>query len=126
MRRALTILGLALLVAGPGVIGAAELQPHMAGWERMFTLTWGPGEYRGQPVVEGYVTNVSPYEMWQIRLLVESLDSAGQVTNQKIAWVPGDLGGGGRLFFQVPAVPAPAYRVRVYSYDRMERDGNFR
>jgi hypothetical protein len=126
MRRALTILGLALLVAGPGVIGAAELQPHMTGWERMFTLTWGPGEYRGQPVVEGYVTNVSPYEMWQIRLLVESLDSAGQVTNQKIAWVPGDLGGGGRLFFQVPAAPAPAYRVRVYSYDRMERDGNFR
>jgi hypothetical protein len=126
MRRALAILGLTLLVVAPGMAVAAELQPHMGGWERMFTISWGPGQYRGQPVVEGYVTNVSPYEMWQIRLLVESLDGAGQVTNQQIAWVPGDLGGGGRLFFQVPAAPAPAYRVRVYSYDRLERDGNFR
>jgi hypothetical protein len=60
------------------------------------------------------------------RLLVETLDGAGQVTNQRIAYVPGELGGGGRLYFQVPTAPAPAYRVRVYSYDRMERDGNFR
>jgi hypothetical protein len=77
-------------------------------------------------VVEGYVTNESPYEMTQIRVLIESLDAAGQVTNQQVAWVPGDLGGGGRLFFQVPAQPAPAYRVRVFSYDRLERDGDFR
>jgi hypothetical protein len=126
MRRALVILGLTLLVVGPGGAVGVELQPHMAGWEQMFTVSWQPGQYRGQPVLEGYVTNVSPYEMWQIRLLVESLDSAGQVTNQRIAWLPGDLGGGGRLFFQVPAAPAPAYRVRVYSYDRLERDGTFR
>jgi hypothetical protein len=126
MRRALAILGLTLLVVGSGVAAAAELQPHMAGWERMFTVSWAPGQYRGQPVVEGYVTNVSPYELWQIRLLVESLDGAGQVTNQTVAWIPGDVGGGGRLFFQVPAAPASAYRVRVYSYDRLERDGNFR
>jgi hypothetical protein len=48
------------------------------------------------------------------------------VTNQRIAWVPGDLGGGGRLFFQVPAAPAPAYRVRIFSYDRLENDSTFR
>jgi hypothetical protein len=92
----------------------------------MFTITWQPGQYRGQPALEGYVTNVSPYELAYIRLLVETLDGAGQVTNQRIAYVPGELGGGGRLYFQVPTAPAPAYRVRVYSYDRMERDGNFR
>jgi hypothetical protein len=127
MRRTLTILGLVTVMlgaAGPGV--GAELQPLMAGWERVFTVSWQPGQHRGKPVVEGYVTNVSPYETTQIRVLVESLDTAGQVTGQRIAWVPGDLGGGGRLFFQVPAAPAPAYRVRIFSYDRVERDGNFR
>ena len=61
-----------------------------------------------------------------IRVLVDSLDAAGNVTSQQIAWVPGDLLGGSRLFFQVPAAPAPAYRVRVFSYDRIELDGNFR
>ena len=126
MRRALAILGLTLLVVGPGVAGAAELKPHMAGWERIFTSTWQAGQYRGQPALEGYLTNVSPYELTYIRLLIESLDAGGQVTTQHIAWVPGELGGGGRLFFQVPTAPAPAYRVRVYSYDRLERDGNFR
>jgi len=127
MRRALAILGFVTIVgvaAGPSA--GAELEPQVAGWERIFTVSWQPGQYRGQPVVEGYVTNVSPYDTTQIRVLVESLDGAGQVTVQRIAWVPGDLGGGGRLFFQVPAAPAPAFRVRVFSYDRIERDGNFR
>ena len=127
MRRTLAILGFVTLVATmAGVGAAAELEPQMGGWEWVFTVDWQPGQYRGQPVVEGYVTNISPYETTQIRVLVESLDGTGQVTGQRIAWVPGDLGGGGRLFFQVPAAPAPAYRVRVFSYDRVERDGNFR
>ena len=127
MRRALAILGFVTIVGGAaGPSAETELHPLMSGWERIFTVSWQPGQYRGQPVVEGYVTNVSPNETTQIRILVESLDGAGQVTLQRIAWVPGDLGGGGRLFFQVPAAPAPAYRVRVFSYDRVERDGSFR
>ena len=127
MTRKLTVLGLAvLLIALAMPVSAAELQPQMWGWERYFTVTWQPGEYRGKPVVEGYVNNVSPYSTRSIRVLVESLDTGGQVTNQQIAWVPGDLLGGGRLFFQVPAAPAPAYRVRVFSYDRIELDSNFR
>jgi hypothetical protein len=127
MRRALAILGFVAVVSAMGgsPSGAAEMEPQMQGWERIFNVSWEPGQYRGRPVVEGYVTNVSPYETTRIRVLVESLDGAGQVTNQQIAWVPGDLGGGGRLFFQVPAPPAPTYRVRVFSYDRVERDGNF-
>jgi hypothetical protein len=127
MRRTLAVLGVVAIVAATaGASTAAELQPQMWGWERIFTVSWQPAQYRGQPVVEGYVTNISPYETTQIRVLVDSLDGAGQVTAQRIAWVPGELGGGGRLFFQVPAAPAPAYRVRVFSYDRVERDGNFR
>jgi hypothetical protein len=127
MMRTLTIVGsliIMLSVAGPSA--GAEVQPLMAGWEGIFNVDWQSVQHRGQPVVEGHVTNISPYETTQIRVLVESLDGAGQVTAQRIAWVPGDLAGGGRLFFQVPTAPAPAYRVRIFSYDRIERDGNFR
>jgi hypothetical protein len=128
MTRTLTVLALAALVVGSAMPGAAsELQPLMAGWERVFTVNWQPAEYRGRPSVEGYVNNVSPYHTVNIRVLIESLDAAGTVTNQQVAWVPGDLLGGGRLFFQVPTATAPAYRVRVFSYDRIEAPGgNFR
>lgn len=127
MRRILTILWLAMLgvvPAGPGA--AAELEPLMAGWERIFSVDWQAGQYRGRPSVEGYVNNISPYHTNNIRIMVESLDAGGQVTNQQLAWLPGDLLGGGRLFFQVPTAPAPNYRVRVFSYDRVELDGDFR
>jgi hypothetical protein len=127
MSRPLTILGLAMgLAVTAGASAAADLEPLMAGWERHFTVDWQPGQYGGRPIVEGYVTNVSPYETTKLQLLVETLDGAGRVTGQQVAWLPGELLGGGRAYFQVPAGPAPAYRVRVFSYDRTERDGNFR
>ncbi len=127
MKRTLTMLGLATLVLGAVLPGAAvELQPLMAGWERVFSVDWQPGQYRGKPSVEGYVNNNSPYHTTNIRIMIDSLDAGGQVTNQKVAWVPGELLGGSRLFFQVPTQPAPSYRVRVFSYDRVELDGNFR
>jgi hypothetical protein len=127
MTRVLTILALVVIVLAPALpVPAAELQPLMAGWERYFTVTWQPVEYRGKPVVEGYINNVSPYSTRGIRVLVDSVDAAGHVTNQQVAWVPGDLLGGGRLFFQVPAAPSPAYRVRVFSYDRVEVESPIR
>jgi hypothetical protein len=125
MRRTLTVLAIAGVLVGPGVPSAAELQPLMAGWERHFTVDWQPGEHRGKPVVQGYVNNISPYHTTHIRVLIESLDAGGQVTHQQVAWVPGDLLGGGRAFFQVPTRPAPAYRVRVFSYDRVEAPSTF-
>jgi hypothetical protein len=64
--------------------------------------------------------------MRRVQILVDTLDAAGQVTAQRLAFVPGDLAGGGRLFFQVPAAPAPAYRVRVFSYDRFEAPHDLR
>ena len=127
MKRTLTTLGVATLMLGAVLPGAAvELQPLMAGWEHVFSVDWQPGQYRGKPSVEGYVNNNSPYHAANIRIIIDRLDAGGLVTDQKVAWVPGDLLGGGRLFFQVPTQPAPSYRVRVFSYDRVELDGNFR
>jgi hypothetical protein len=121
----LAIAAIAILIGGVHPGPAAELQPLMAGWERHFTVDWQAGQHRGKPVVEGYVNNISPYHTTQIRVLVESLDAAGQVTHQQVAWIPGDLLGGGRAFFQVATRPASGYRVRVFSYDRIEAPSTF-
>src|SRR5690348_13052128 len=124
-RRILTVLLAAIaILVGAGAVPAREIQPHMAGWEQHFTLEYGPGEFRGKPVVEGTLTNISPYLMTRIGLLVDTLDQNGNITSQRVAWLPGDLSGGGHDYFSVPTVPAPAYRVRVYSYDRIEVGGD--
>ena len=99
----------------------AELKPLMAGWEQYFTVTWEPAQVKGKQVLQGYVNNTSSYDVMNIRILVETLDTAGATTSQRVAWVPGEMNGASRLFFEVPIASAPTYRVRVFSYDRMER-----
>jgi hypothetical protein len=109
---------LALTIRIPGA--AAELKPLMAGWERYFTVTWEPAEIKGKRVLQGYVANTSSYDVHSVRILVETLDTAGATTSQNVAWVPGTMNGATRLFFEVPVAPAPTYRVRVFSYERLE------
>jgi hypothetical protein len=117
--RALT-LGLVLLLAVPGVAAAQELQPLMHGWEQHFSVTWDKVQRRGRTEVEGYVINRSPYRIDRVRVLVDSLDDANRVVDQKVAWVPGELPGDSRLYFSVAVPPAAQYRVRVFSYGRLE------
>jgi hypothetical protein len=117
--RALT-LGLVLLLAVPGVAAAQELQPLMHGWEHYFSVTWDTVQRRGRVEVEGYVVNRSPYRINRVRVLVDSLDDANRIVDQKVGWVPGELPGDSRLYFNVPVTPAGQYRVRVFSYDRIE------
>ena len=113
-------LGLILLLAAPAAVPAQEIQPQMQGWEQHFSVTWDTMQNRGRTEVEGYVINKSPYRVGRVRVLVDSLDGANRVVAQKIAWVPGESAGGDRLYFSVPVTPAAQYRVRVFSYDRIE------
>jgi hypothetical protein len=117
--RALT-LGLVLLLAVPGAAPAQELQPLMHGWEQHFSVTWDSIQRRGRTEVEGYVINKSPYRVGRIRVLVDSLDNANRIADQKVSWVAGELAGDDRLYFSVAVTPAAQYRVRVFSYDRIE------
>jgi len=126
MGRLLALLALTIAIGAAVAVDAREIRPHMAGWEQIFSLEYGPGQYRGQPVIEGTVTNISPYDLANVRLLVDRLDAGGQVATQQLAWVPGELRGGGRAYFSVPTAPAPAYRVRVFTYDRLESLSNQR
>jgi hypothetical protein len=121
-------LGLALTSMAPGVVAPAvaatrELQPLIVGAERFFSLTWNASQRHGQPEVEGYINNNSPYRVGHVRLLVDSLDDAGRIVDQRLTWVSGELSADDRLYFEVPLAPAPRYRVRVFSYDRVDEAG---
>ena len=114
------VFGLALLLAAPGAAPAQEIQPLMQGWEQHFSVTWDAIQRRGRTEVEGYVINKSPYRVGRVRVLVDNLDNANRVVDQKVAWVPGESAGGDRLYFSVAVAPAAQYRVQVFSYDRIE------
>jgi hypothetical protein len=118
-------LAVVLVVTGcaPAAGPRGPLEPLMAGWEQHFTVDWradprGPGV-----VVWGYLNNQSPYTFDRVRVLVDALGPDGQITSQRIVWAPGLLGGGGRTYFEVPMELASNYRVRPFSYDRVETDG---
>jgi hypothetical protein len=114
-------LGLVLLMAAPGVAPARELQPLMRGWEQHFSVTWDTIQRHGRLEVEGYVNNRSPYRVGNVRVLVDSLDDVGRIVDQRVSWVLGELGGDSRIYFDVPVTPAAHYRVRVFSYDRVDQ-----
>jgi len=113
-------LGLVLLLVAPAVAPARELQPLMRGWEQHFSVTWDAIQRHGRLEVEGYVNNRSPYRVGNVRVLVDSLDGAGRLVDQRVSWALGELGGDSRVYFDVPVTPADHYRVRVFSYDRVD------
>ena len=113
-----------LLAFGAGYASAARLEPLVVGWERIFRLEWGVDERRDRPVVSGYVVNDSPYTVTAVRLLVEGLDETGAVVEQQLSWVPGAFSPFSRRYFEAqPTAWYPEHRVRVFSFDRIERNG---
>jgi hypothetical protein len=121
-------LAIAVLASGCASASAptGPLQPLMVGAEQHFAVDWQPEQSDRPVVVRGYLTNTSPYTFDRIRLLVEALGPEGQIAGQRVVWAPGLLGGSGRTYFEAPMGPAHTYRVRVFSYDRVEFDGRRR
>ena len=117
------VAGCATLQSSEPVPAGRSLQPLTHGWEQHLALTWSLDRRPGGQSVAGYVNNTSPYDLANVRVLVEGLDASGQVTAQYLGRLPGELRGGGHLYFEVPVVPAPSYRVRVFSYERLESAG---
>ena len=116
MTRTWLVAVLAALVLIPDPSPAQDYRIY--GAERFFQVEWEAGMRAGHPVVSGYLENTFGIAAIRLRLLVESLDQAGQVIERTIDWVPGDVTPGSRYYFEV-AVPraAPAYRVIVLSWD---------
>jgi hypothetical protein len=97
-----------------------------AGWEHHFSLEWAATEQsQSSRKVAGYVYNRNGEFATSIRLLAQAVDSGGAVVGQRIAYVPGGVGGFGRAYFEVPNLPATAsYRVSVWDYTWFQADGN--
>ena len=118
-RRALLGLLPALLLAGwAGHAQAQSITPQNA--PRYFRIDAQPSTDRsGRPVVSGYVyLNSTGLGAARVRLLVESLDAAGQPIAQEIAYVDSDVPFDGRTYFWVrPKKPGASYRVTIHSGD---------
>ena len=116
MTRALTMAATLALLLSSMVAHAQSYRIY--GAEAYFAVDWQAGERRGRPVVSGHVVNTYGVSAQNVRVLVESLDAAGQVTATTIGYVSGDVQPGSRVYFEVPVErAAPASRVVVLSWD---------
>ena len=90
----------------------------MAGWEHHFSIEWSAAEQGPNArKVRGYVSSQYGEFATNLRVLAQAIDSGGDVIAQRIAYVPGGVGGFGRGYFEVPNLPAtPNYRVSVWDY----------
>lgn len=88
------------------------------GWENHFSIEWAALQGRnGTQRVTGYVYNWKGEYALDLRVMAQAVDAAGTVVGQRIAFVPGGVGGLGRAYFEVPSLPAAStYRVSVWDY----------
>jgi hypothetical protein len=81
-------------------------------------LDWEVGARHGRPVIRGWVYNDYGRAAMDIRLLVETLDAAGNVIARDFGFVFGTVGFNDRTYFEVPLKTTGAsYRVSVTAFD---------
>ena len=118
-RRALVGLVPGLLLAGwAGRAQAQSITPNNAAqYFRIEAQT--STDRKGRPVVSGYVyLNSSGLGSARVRLLVETLDPAGQPIASEINYVDSEVPFSNRAYFWVrPKTPGASYRVTIHSGD---------
>jgi hypothetical protein len=118
-REVLAVLAAAVMMGeASGVAGAQNFATAPA--QQFFRVESQSARSKGDRLVlRGYVYNLSPYDVGNLRLGVEGLDASGGATGAaSTGWVDGDIPKNGRRYFEVRvASPAPAYRVTVQSFD---------
>ena len=104
------------------VTPSAAVTTLMPDAERWFKLSWETAPERdGSVRLRGYLVNTYGEAAGKVQLLAQALDANGNVVAQRIEWVPDVVPGFGRAYFEVPKMPkADAYRVTVWSYERIE------
>lgn len=71
--------------------------------------------------ISGYVYNSSNRWAARVQLLVEGVDRSGKVVNKTTTWVAGGIPANNRAFFEVAVPEAASYRLRVLSYEWVDR-----
>jgi len=105
-------------------LGAGPAHPErttIAGNSGTITLDWqATQDSKGRPLIVGHVITYGGMSGYCIpRLLVETLDAQGQVTAQRMGFIPGFVGGFDNVYFEEPIrAPGPAYRVSIASWDK--------
>ena len=119
MNTLLVALGI-MAVAGSGSVASAETS---AGDGRnQFRFEFEQTTTLRGLAVEGWVYNGLAWRISNVRVRVDCLDANEAVTASASGWVQGDVPAEGRAHFYVPiSSPAATYRVRVQSFDRVER-----
>ena len=85
------------------------------------TLDWqATQDSAGRPLIVGRVITKGGKASYCIpRLLVETLDAQGQVTAERLGFIPGTIGPYDNVYFEEPIrAPGPAYRVSIASWDK--------
>ena len=108
-----------LLALAPGVGAASEVAPPTLADALLIQSDVTHAPYLR---LEGFVTNQSVYDVHNVRLHVEVLDTEGRRIAEASGWAFGDVLGGGRTYFII-ALPAPGstYRVTISSFDLLAR-----
>ena len=120
--RVLVIATLVGVLAASAGVAAQPLTPHFSGWGRYFPVSSEPFERRGQPYLRGYIVSSYGVAATRVQLLVDSLDSSGQIVAQRVEWLGGsNLPGFSSTYFEVPIrEQASRYRVSVFAFDFVE------
>lgn len=122
MKTGLVIALAVLLALGCAPAGAAPIQSP-SGIHPLLRFEWEVGQDRkGRPEIEGYLYNDYMRAAVNVRIIVETLDASGQVTDTALAYIPGLVPLMSRTYFVVPIKhPGASYRLRITSYEW--RDG---
>src|SRR5258705_285129 len=126
MRQPLTVIGSTFLACTLWAAPARAERSTQAGNAGTITLDWeATQDSEGRPLIAGHVSTYGGMSGYCIpRLLVETLDAQGQVTAQRMSFVPGFVGGFDNVYFETPIrVPGPAYRVSIASWDKCAGGG---
>jgi hypothetical protein len=71
--------------------------------------------------LSGYVENTYGEAAAKVQLLGQALSQSGDVVGQRLQWVHGAIPGFGRVYYEIPGMPAADhYRVTVWSYERIQ------
>jgi hypothetical protein len=118
MNRALVVLATMAMTIGTAT--ATRAQTALASDENPFRFELEQSESPRGLAVEGYVYNVLPWRITNVRLRVDSIDASGTLVASAMGWVLGDVAAGGRGYFYVPvSAQAPTYRPRVQTFDKV-------
>ena len=121
MKKCLMVTGWTLLACTLWAAPAGAETSTQVGNAGTITLDWQVAQdSAGRPLIVGHVITQGGKASYCIpRLLVQTLDTQGQVTAERMGFIPGTVGGYDKVYFEEPVrAPGPAYRVSIASWDK--------